>query len=219
MKKVVIAPSILGVPVNEVPNLVTELISKGADIIHFDVMDGKFVPNKSFSVEDFNYIKSHVSKDIIFDVHLMVCDVRNQIEEYLSHGADIVTFHYEAIDNEDIPSVLNMIHRVGKKAGISIKPDTDVKVLKPFLSSIDLVLIMSVEPGAGGQKFNEGMLTKVRVLDAYRKENNLDYVIEIDGGINDVTSHLASEAGVDYLVAGSYIVKSNDRKNAIASLR
>jgi ribulose-phosphate 3-epimerase len=219
MKKVIIAPSILGVETKALPSLCEELISKGADIIHFDVMDGKFVKNKSFSYEDFKFVKDHVSKDMIFDVHLMVCDVLNEVKEYLSLGADYVTFHYEAVDEKDIPSLINLVHRENKKVGISVKPDTDVKVLTKYLDEIDLVLIMSVEPGAGGQKFNPLMLEKVSYLDSYRKKYNSSFVIEIDGGINDVTSKLSVEKGVDYLVAGSYIVKSTNRKEAIKSLR
>ena len=219
MKKVVVAPSILGVPYEKAPYVIKDLIDLGADIIHFDVMDGKFVPNSSFPIEEYIYIKSKVDSSIIFDVHLMVENVLENILLYIENKANIITFHYEAVNKDDIKDLINLIHKSNIKAGISIKPNTDISVLDEYLKDLDLVLVMSVEPGAGGQKFNESMLAKVEYLNDKRTKNNYNYVIEIDGGINQDTGKQSVQKGVDYLVAGSYILKSENMKAAIRSLK
>lgn len=219
MKKVVVAPSILGVPYEKAPYVIKDLIDLGADIIHFDVMDGKFVPNSSFPIEEYIYIKSKVDSSIIFDVHLMVENVLENILLYIENKANIITFHYEAVNKDDIKDLINLIHKSNIKAGISIKPNTDISVLDEYLKDLDLVLVMSVEPGAGGQKFNESMLAKVEYLNDKRIKNSYNYVIEIDGGINQDTGKQSVQKGVDYLVAGSYILKSENMKAAIRSLK
>lgn len=219
MKKVVVAPSILGVPYEKAPYVIKDLIDLGADIIHFDVMDGKFVPNSSFPIEEYIYIKSKVDSSIIFDVHLMVENVLENILLYIENKANIITFHYEAVNKDDIKDLINLIHKSNIKAGISIKPNTDISVLDEYLKDLDLVLVMSVEPGAGGQKFNESMLSKVEYLNDKRIKNSYNYVIEIDGGINQDTGKQSVQKGVDYLVAGSYILKSENMKAAIRSLK
>lgn len=219
MKKVVVAPSILGVPYEKAPYVIKDLIDLGADIIHFDVMDGKFVPNSSFPIEEYIYIKSKVDSSIIFDVHLMVENVLENILLYIENKANIITFHYEAVNKDDIKDLINLIHKSNIKAGISIKPNTDISVLDEYLKDLDLVLVMSVEPGAGGQKFDESMLAKVEYLNDKRIKNSYNYVIEIDGGINQDTGKQSVQKGVDYLVAGSYILKSENMKAAIRSLK
>ena len=219
MKKIVVAPSILGVPYENAPKIINELIKCNADIIHFDVMDGKFVPNSSFPIEEYKYIKRNVDSSIIFDVHLMVENVLEYVLLYIKNKADIITFHYEAVNKKEIKGLIEKIHNAKIKADISIKPDTDITVLDEFLDELDLVLVMSVEPGAGGQKFNESMLDKVEYLNQKRIDNEYHYVIEIDGGINKDTGKQSVNKGVDYLVAGSYILKSNDMKTAIKSLK
>lgn len=219
MKKILVAPSILNVNVKDAPKLVDELISLGSDMIHFDVMDGIFVPSESFSITDYEYIKENASKGIKFDVHLMVENVMENVKKYLLSDADIITFHYEAVTEEEFPIIINEIHDYNKLAGVAIKPLTDIRVLDKYLDMIDLILIMSVEPGKGGQKFSYEMVEKMKYLDSKRKENNYHYVIEVDGGINNETGKLCFESGVDILVAGTYIIKSNDKRNAIRTLK
>ena len=218
MKEVKIAPSILGVECLQAPKVINKLIEDGADYIHYDVMDGKFVSNTSFPIEEYEYHKENVDSSIIFDVHLMTYDLFENVKKY-SKGATYITFHYEAIEEEKINDLISYIHSFNVKAGISICPDTKVDVLLPYLNSIDLILVMSVVPGKGGQSFMEISLDKISYLDKYRKENNLNYLIEVDGGINEETSKLVKERNVDILVAGSFIIKSNDYKSQIEKLK
>ena len=218
MKEVKIAPSILGVPCLETPDVIKNLISSGADYIHYDVMDGKFVSNTSFPIEEYEYHKAHVDSSVIFDVHLMTYDLVEQIKKFAS-GATYITFHYEAVEENKVEDLISLIHSLGVKAGISICPSTDVRVLDPYLNDLDLILVMSVVPGKGGQSFMEVSLDKISYLDTYRKENNLNYLIEVDGGINEQTSKLVKERNVDILVAGSFIIKSSDYKAQIDKLK
>lgn len=219
-KKVLIAPSILGVSDDKVVNVINSLITNGSDMIHYDVMDGEFVEAKSFSVDHFKMLKENLSNDIRLDVHLMVKDVERWVDDFIEAGADMITFHKEAmVDYTKIIPLINKMHKKGIKVGISINPSTSSTELKEYLGLVDLVLIMSVVPGKGGQSFMEEVLPKVDYLNKYRQVQNLNYVIEIDGGINDKTAILAKNAGVDILVAGSYILKSDDYKKAIDSIK
>ena len=218
MKDVKIAPSILGVPCLETPEVIKNLLSAGADYIHYDVMDGKFVSNTSFPIEEYEYHKAHIDSSVVFDVHLMTYDLVNTIKKF-APGASYITFHYEAIEDNKIEDLISLIKSFNVKAGISICPSTDVRVLNPYLKDLDLVLVMSVVPGKGGQSFMEVSLDKISYLDNYRKEYNLSYEIEVDGGINEETSKLVKERNVDILVAGSFIIKSNDYKAQIAKLK
>jgi ribulose-phosphate 3-epimerase len=218
MKKIKIAPSILGVPCLETPKVINELISAGADVIHYDVMDGKFVSNTSFPIEEFIYHKNNVDPSVIFDVHLMTYDLVENIKKF-ANGASYITFHYEAIEDNNIESLISLIKSYNVKAGISICPSTPVEVLNPYLKDLDLVLIMSVVPGKGGQSFMPISLDKISYLDNYRKENNLSYEIEVDGGINEETSKLVKERNVDMLVAGSFIIKSDNYASQINKLK
>lgn len=218
MKKVKIAPSILGVPCGDAPKVINRLIESEADYIHYDVMDGKFVSNTSFPIEEFRFHKQNVSSSIIFDVHLMTYDLFENVKKY-SDGASFITFHYEAIEENRIDELIDYIHSLNVRAGISICPDTKVEVLLPYLNKIDLVLVMSVVPGKGGQSFMPISLDKISYLDNYRKVNNLNYLIEVDGGINEETSKLVKERNVDILVAGSFIIKSSDYLSQIRKLK
>ena len=218
MKDVKIAPSILGVPCLETPGVIKKLILDGADLIHYDVMDGRFVSNTSFPIEEFEYHKKNVDSNVIFDVHLMTYDLVDNIKKY-SKGASYITFHYEAIEEHKIEDLISLIHSLNVKAGISICPDTDVKVLNSYLKDLELVLVMSVVPGKGGQSFMDISLDKISYLDNYRKDNNLSYLIEVDGGINEQTSKLVKQRNVDILVAGSFIIKSSDYKTQINKLK
>ena len=208
--KYIIAPSILTVQKDDIIARIKEIENCGARWIHFDVMDGKFVPATTF---DINEIKNLLSQTkVTKDVHLMIKNPRAMVKSYIDAGADNVTFHYEACkDNIEVSAVIDMIHQYGAKAGMSIKPGTDVNAILPFLSKLDLVLVMSVEPGKGGQKFLGKSLKKINLLYKYKTENNLkNLLIEVDGGINDKTLGKCVKNGASVLVVGSYLFNHPD---------
>jgi ribulose-phosphate 3-epimerase len=217
MNRVEVAPSILSADFKFLDKDIKDIVKAGVSYLHFDVMDGNFVNNISFGIPVLKSLKEG-NYPLIFDVHLMINDPKKYLLDFINAGADIITFHYEAVLKKDIKSLIEFVHSYHKRVGISIKPNTDVKVLDSFLNDIDLVLVMSVEPGFGGQKFMVEALSKIHYLAEYKKEHNLTYIIEVDGGINDVTSKDCIKAGVNLLVAGSYIFKSSDRKAAVRSL-
>lgn len=208
MKHLIIAPSILSLDYSNVNEELEHLNHSKAEWMHFDVMDGHFVPNLTFGPDLLKGFKKRCPMKM--DVHLMVSDPIYYSTIFIQNGADIITFHTEALDNdlEKIKGLIDSIHEQGVLAGISVKPDTPITPFESLLPFVDLVLIMSVEPGFGGQSFMEEQLDKVRWLDKVRKEKDLAFKIEIDGGINDKTYKKAIEAGVDILVAGSYIFKN-----------
>ncbi len=209
----IVAPSILSADFN---NLLEEVKSvSSAEFLHIDVMDGNFVPNISLGALVYKNLKGKV--DMVFDVHLMINDPVKYAKDFISAGADYLTFHYEAVS--DVLGTINYIKSLGAKVGISIKPMTDVGVLDPYLEYIDLILIMSVEPGFGGQKFMDNSLDKIRYLYEKRQTNDYLYLIEVDGGINSDTAKQVVLAGCDVLVAGTYIFKSQDRKKIIKELK
>jgi len=190
---------------------------KVAEWIHYDVMDGHFVPNISFGYS----ILKDVSKvtDKYLDVHLMISDPFKYVDNFIARNASLIVFHYEAVEENEINKLIKHIKNNNIDVGIAIKPDTCQDVLKPFLSQLDLVLVMSVEPGFGGQTFNHSAIEKISKLAKLREENNYHYLIEVDGGINESTAKLCRQAGVDVLVAGSYVFNSDDYTKAIESLK
>ena len=206
MKKIQISPSILSADFNQLGNEIKRLEEGGADMIHVDVMDGHFVPNLTIGPPVIKALKRHST--MIFDVHLMISPVHDYIKAYSDAGADIITIHPEATDN--IKSSITKIKELKKKAGVSLNPETKIDIILDILNQIDLVLIMSVNPGFGGQKFMPEVLTKIKKLKKIRNEKGLDFDIEIDGGINFENSKIAIEAGANILVSGTTIFKSNN---------
>ena len=217
MKKIQISPSILSADFSQLGKEIKKLEDAGADMIHVDVMDGHFVPNLTIGPPVIKALKKNSL--LPFDVHLMISPVHKYIESYASAGADIITIHPEATN--DLLGSINKIREFKKKVGVSLNPETKIEIIKKHLDKIDLILIMSVNPGFGGQKFMPEVLNKVKKLDEIRKNLKLNFVIEIDGGINFENSKLAIESGVDILVSGTTIFKNNngDIKKNIDLLR
>ncbi len=206
MKKIQISPSILSADFGQLDQEIRRLEEGGADLIHIDVMDGHFVPNLTIGPPVIKALKKNCS--IKFDVHLMISPVHKYIEAYSDAGADIITIHPEATD--DLSASIKKIKNLGKKVGVSLNPETKVDIIKDHLNHIDLVLIMSVNPGFGGQKFMPKVLEKIKELKNIQKDQNIDFDIEIDGGINFENSKIAIKAGANILVSGTTIFKSNN---------
>ena len=217
MKKIQISPSILSADFSQLGSEIKKLEECGADMIHVDVMDGHFVPNLTIGPPVIKSLKKHSS--LIFDVHLMISPVHKYIDDYANAGADIITIHPEATDN--LAESILKIKKLNKKVGLSLNPGTKIDVILKFLDQIDLVLIMSVNPGFGGQKFMPEVLTKVKDLTAIKEYKDMKFDIEIDGGINFENSKAAIKAGANILVSGTTIFKDNngDIKRNIELLR
>ncbi|MDD3207273.1 MAG: ribulose-phosphate 3-epimerase [Bacilli bacterium] len=213
-----VAPSLLAADKSKLMEEIKLAEDSGAEYLHFDVMDGKFVPNISFGLEDLRKISQ--THKMINDVHIMIADPEEQAINYIKAGADIITFHLEAFScMVCMGKTIRAVREAGGKVGISIKPKTKVRSLVPFLDQIDLVLIMSVEPGKGGQAFIKSSLSKIKFLRRYINRHKLNVLIEVDGGINDITGPLARKAGADILVAGTYLFGHSDFKERLEKIR
>lgn len=210
-----IAPSLLSADFTCLKDEIDKI--KAAQWIHYDVMDGHFVPNISFGYSILKDV-SNIT-DMYLDVHLMISEPSKYIDNFINSNASLIVFHYEAVAGDEIDDLIDYIKSHSIDVGIAIKPDTAVEVLIPFLDKLDLVLVMSVEPGFGGQKFNPIALDKITKLKELKQNNDYKYLIEVDGGINETTAKLCQQAGVDVLVAGSYIFNSENYTKAIESLK
>ena len=206
MKKIKISPSILSANFSELGNEIKRLEEAGADMIHVDVMDGHFVPNLTIGPPVIKALRNCTK--LPFDVHLMIKPVHKYIKDYAEAGADIITIHPEATEN--LKDSIEHIKNLGKKIGISLNPETKTEIIKDFLGEIDLVLIMSVNPGFGGQKFIPEVLDKIKDLKKIKDHKKFKFDIEIDGGINFENNKIAIEAGANILVSGTTIFKSNN---------
>ena len=217
MKKIQISPSILSADFSQLGNEIKRLEVCGADLIHVDVMDGHFVPNLTIGPPVIKALRKYTK--LPFDVHLMINPVHKYIKEYAKAGSDIITIHPESTEN--LKSSIKEIKDLKKKAGVSLNPDTPIETILNDLNDIDLILVMSVFPGFGGQKFMPEVLKKIDELSKLRTKNNLNYKIEVDGGIDFLNSKKAIEAGADILVSGTTIFKENngDLKKNIEILR
>ena len=206
MKKIQISPSILSADFSQLGSEIKKLEQGGADLIHVDVMDGHFVPNLTIGPPVIKNLRKYTK--LPFDVHLMISPVHKYIENYAEAGADIITIHPEATD--DLKESINLIKKFGKKVGVSLNPKTEIKTLIDEIENIDLVLVMSVNPGFGGQKFMPEVLDKIKELKKIKDEGKYHFDIEVDGGINFSNSKIVLEAGADILVSGTTVFKEND---------
>ena len=206
MNKIKISPSILSADFSQLGNEIKKLEQAGADLIHVDVMDGHFVPNLTIGPPVIKALRQYST--LPFDVHLMISPVHKYIKDYSDAGADIITIHPETTDN--LISSINLIKKLNKKIGVSLNPDTSIDIIKKLLPSVDLVLVMSVYPGFGGQKFIPEVVNKIKELKSIKLKENLKFDIEVDGGIDFDNSKLVVKAGANILVSGTTIFKNNN---------
>lgn len=213
-----VSPSILSANFAHLDQDIAKAVEAGADWLHFDVMDGVFVNNISYGVPILKCIAN--IHPLVNDVHLMIINPIRYIKPFADAGADYITFHLEACkDEKEILDTIDEIHKYGKKAGITIKPKTKVEDTYPFLDKVEIVLIMSVEPGFGGQSFDENAPSRIKQLKEELVRRNLNVLIEVDGGVNQETGLLCKRSGVDVLVAGSYLFGKEDIKDRVKHLK
>ncbi len=212
--KTIISPSILGGSFSNMEKIIGSLDQSKAEYIHFDVMDGDFVPNLTFGPQFISNLRNQTKK--VFDVHLMINRVGKFLDDYIKAGSDIITFHLEI--EENLSELVNKIKGKNIKAGIAIKPNTPWEEIKNILHSIDQVIVMTVEPGFGGQSFMDSQINKIKNIYNYIKENNLNVDIEIDGGVNYETGKTCIDAGANILVAGSFLFKQENLLTATNKL-
>lgn len=210
-----IAPSLLSCDFSRFGEEIARMDKAGADMMHLDIMDAHFVPNLTFGAPVIKFVRKYTEKP--FDVHLMISEPLRYIEDFAKAGADIITFHVES--DSPIQETIDKIKSFGLKAGLVIKPNTPVESVFPYLSDLYMVLVMTVEPGFGGQSFMADMMPKVEALKAKREELGLDFLIEADGGIGDATIATAAKAGVDVAVAGTAVFKAEDAGAKIKELK
>ena len=212
-----IAPSILSADFARLGAEVEDIRIGGADYVHFDVMDGCFVPNISIGIPVLKSLRK--ATELFIDVHLMIREPVRYAEAFCRAGADLVNFHVEADSEENIAAAIEIARKLGKKTGVTVEPNTPAEAVLPFLPAADLILVMTVEPGFGGQPFMPNMLPKIETIRGYIEKNNSDCELEVDGGIDPETAPLVKRAGANVLVAGSAVFNRPDRALAIREIR
>ena len=212
-----IAPSILSADFARLGAEVEDIRIGGADYVHFDVMDGCFVPNISIGIPVLKSLRK--ATELFIDVHLMIREPVRYAEAFCKAGADLVNFHVEADSEENIAAAIEIARKLGKKTGVTVKPNTPAEAVLPFLPAVDLILVMTVEPGFGGQHFMPNMLPKIETIRGYIEKSNSDCELEVDGGIDPETAPLVKRAGANVLVAGSAVFNRPDRALAIREIR